>query len=254
MRYTVTNSEIKRLKDNQPLCMHGTNHTLGPNTTHVKGFLLDLVIYLSVMFLIREVYIEQLGFIVNGLFWSLTTLLVATWRMRVRKVTWSDLGLRKPDNILKTIGISIGILVAVVLTIMVFEMVKDNLPFSVAPDTSSESAASKFGDLTGNWVLFLSIMPLVLLESMLEELLDRGFVLNWIERLFSSTTVATVIAVVMQAAIFGFRHSYDLSARSITTGLIGLIMGIAYVVFGRNLWPLIIAHCLLNTISMMDRV
>ena len=97
-------------------------------------------------------------------------------------------------------------------------------------------------------------MPAILLESMLEELLDRGFLMNWIERLFSSTTFATIIAVVLQAAIFGFRHSYDFSARSLSAGIIGLIMGIAYVKFGRNLWPLIIAHCILNTMSMVDRV
>ena len=89
---------------------------------------------------------------------------------------------------------------------------------------------------------------------MLEEMLDRGFLMNWLERLFSKTSYATVIAVLLQASIFGFRHSYDLSSRSITVFIIGLIMGIAYVKFGRNLWPLIIAHCLLNTISMIDRV
>ena len=43
-------------------------------------------------------------------------------------------------------------------------------------------------------------------------------------------------AVIIQAARIGFRHSYDLSEKSITVGLIGLIMGIAYMAFGRNLW------------------
>ena len=54
--------------------------------------------------------------------------------------------------------------------------------------------------------------------------------------------------------IFGFRHSYDISERSITVGIIGLVMGIAYVKFGRNLWPLIIAHCILNTMTMVEKV
>jgi membrane protease YdiL (CAAX protease family) len=89
---------------------------------------------------------------------------------------------------------------------------------------------------------------------MLEELLDRGFLMNWLERLFSKTSFATVIAILIQAALFGFRHSYDLSARSISVGIIGLIMGIAYMYFGRNLWPLIIAHCILNSMSMLERV
>lgn len=222
--------------------------------TSYKGFLIDLIIYIPVMFLIRELYIPKIGFLANGLFWSFTTLGVATWRMKVRNVTWKDLGLRKPKSLFKTLGISIIILAAVIISIVAFEILKDNLPFSITPDTSSENASSKFGDLKGNWLLFLSIMPMVLIESMLEELLDRGFLMNWIERLFSSTTFATIIAVVLQAVIFGFRHSYDFSARSITAGIIGLIMGIAYIKFGRNLWPLIIAHCLLNTISMIDRV
>ncbi len=224
------------------------------NNINFKGFLFDLIIYISVMFLIREVYIPKLGFLSNGLFWSLTTLIVATWRMKVRNVTWKELGLHKPKSILKTLGISILILVVVIISMIIFEIFKDSLPISIAPDTSSETATSKFGNLKGNYLLFLSIIPLVLLESMLDELLDRGFLMNWIERLFSSTTFATIIAVVLQSAIFGFRHSYDFSARSLTAGIIGLIMGIAYVKCGRNLWPLIIAHCFLNTMSMFDRV
>ncbi len=217
-----------------------------------KGFLFDLVIYISVMFLIREVIIPKVSYLVNGLVWSLTTLIVASWRMRVRNISWKEIGLRKPKSILKTLGIAVIILIAVVVFMIVFEIIKDSL--TISPDTSPETAALKFGDLKGNWGLFFTIIPIVLLESMLEELLDRGFLLNWIERLFSSTAFATILAVVLQAAIFGFRHSYDFSARSLTVGIIGLIMGIAYVKFGRNLWPLIIAHCILNTISMIDRV
>ena len=219
-----------------------------------KGFLIDLIIYISIMFLVREIYIPKVGFIANGLFWSFTTLVVATWRMKARGVSWKELGLRKPENFLKTFGVSAIILVTVMVSIITFEIIKDHLPFTIIPDTSSESAVSKFGDLKRNWSHFFLIIPFILIESMLEELLDRGFLMNWIERLFSRTSFATVIAVLLQAAIFGFRHSYDLSARSITVCIIGLIMGIAYVKFGRNLWPLIIAHCILNSMSMLERV
>ena len=222
--------------------------------TNYKGFLVDVIIYISVMFLVREIYIPKVGFIANGLFWSLTTLIVASWRMKVRGVSWKDLGLKRPANLGKTLGISAIIFVSVMLSIIIFEIIKDHLPFSLASDTSSESAVSKFGDLKGNWAHFFLIIPFIWIESMLEELLDRGFLMNWLERLFSKTSFATVIAVLLQAAIFGFRHSNDLSERSITVAIIGLIMGIAYVKFGRNLWPLIIAHCVLNTMSMIERV
>ena len=232
---------------------HKISNDLIKSVNH-KGIFFDLILYISVMFLIREVYLSDLGFIINGLFWSFTTLIIASWRMKVRNVTWKDLGLRKPESLKKTLFVTIGILIAIVLTIMVFEMIKDSLPFSLEQKNYSENSASKFGNLKGNWLLFFTIMPAVLLESMLEELLDRGFLINWFEKLFSKTKIATILAVILQALIFGFRHTYDLSDRSIRVGLIGLIMGIAYVKFGRNLWPLIIAHCILNTMSMIDRV
>lgn len=222
--------------------------------TNHKGFLFDLTIYISVMFLIREIYFPNVGFIVNGLFWSLTTFVVATWRMKIRHVTWYDLGLRKPKSFKKTLLVTGGVFLGIILSIMAFEIVKDYLPFSLEQKNYSENSVSKFGNLKGNWLLFFTIMPAVILESLLEELLDRGFLIHWFEKLFSKTTIATILAVLLQAIIFGFRHSYDLSDRSIRVGLIGLIMGIAYVKFGRNLWPLIIAHCVFNTMSMIDRV
>jgi len=226
--------------------------TLNKNTP--KDFFLDLVIYITVMFLIREVYFSEVGFLTNGLFWSFTTLIVASWRMKVRGVTWKGLGLSKPKNIQTTLIATAVILVSVPITLIFFGMIKGHLPFLVSPDVSEVSAVSKFGNLKGNWAAFFSIIFFVWIQSSLEEMLDRGFLMVWIERLFSSTMLATILAVIIQAMIFGFRHSNDFSERSITTGLIGLIMGIAYMVFGRNLWALILAHCALNTISMVGRV
>ena len=172
-----------------------------------KGFLFDILLYIAVMFLIREVYFSQLPFIVNGLMWSFSTLIIALWRMKVRNITWKDLGLQKPENLLKTLLVTIGILVSIPILIIVFQQIQNLLPINLTPDTSSEDAVSKFGDLKGNWIHFFTIIPFILLQSALEELLDRGFLINWFERLFSKTSFATSIAVLLQAMIFGFRHS-----------------------------------------------
>ena len=228
-----------------------------PTLSHKVGsgaFLIDLAIYLPVIFLVREVYLQSFGFLANGLFWSFTGLAVAAWRMKARGVRWAELGLCRPGSVKKlaiatvvTLGMAIG-------SVIMFEILKDQFEWNLAPDTSSEAAVSKFGNLENNWILFFTIIPVIWLESFLEELLDRGFMMNWIERMFSSTRLATVLAVILQAVIFGFRHSNDFSERSLTVGLIGLGMGVGYVLFGRNLWPLILAHCVLNTVSMLDRV
>ena len=122
--------------------------------SNYKGFLFDLVIYISIMFLVREIYIPKVGFITNGLFWSFTTLVIAMWRMKVRNVTWKELGLRKPDNIGKTFGVSALILATTMISLIAFNILIDHLPFSLGADTSSESAVSKFGNLKGNWVHF----------------------------------------------------------------------------------------------------
>jgi uncharacterized protein len=217
-------------------------------------FLIDLIIYIAIMFLIREIYFSQFNFITNGLFWSLTTLTVATVLVRLRKSSWKELGLCLPKNYQQALLATGFIFAFSLISIITFEILKDSLGLELAPDRSNESAPAKFGDLSGNWLLFFSIIPFIWLQSALEEILDRGFLINWIERSLASRWFATIIAVVFQAALFGFRHSYDLSERSITVALIGLAMGIGYVAFGRNLWPLIIAHCVLNTVSMMDRV
>lgn len=119
-----------------------------------KRFLFDLVIYISIMFLIREIYIPKVGFITNGLFWSFTTLVIAMWRMKIRNVTWRELGLRKPDNFGLTLGISVLILATTMISLIIFNVLIDHLPFSLGADTSSESAVSKFGNLKGNWLHF----------------------------------------------------------------------------------------------------
>ena len=86
-----------------------------------KGFLIDIILYLTVMFLIREVYFPQFPFITNGLMWSFSTLIIASWRMKVRNITWKDLGLSKPENLLKTLLITIGILITIPILIIVFQ-------------------------------------------------------------------------------------------------------------------------------------
>ncbi|MFY7669763.1 CPBP family intramembrane glutamic endopeptidase [Tenacibaculum sp. MEBiC06402] len=230
------------------------NGKLTSKQLNPTSFFFDIILYLTIMFLVREVYFSKLPFIGNGLIWSCTTLIIAIWRMKVRNITWKDIGLRKPKNLLRTFLITIGILITIPISIILFQQIQELLPISLAPDTSAEDSTSKFGNLKGNWIHFLTIIPFILLQSALEELLDRGFLINWFERFFSKMPFATATAVLLQAIIFGFRHSYDISERSITVAIIGLIMGMAYVKFGRNLWPIIMAHCILNTISMIGKI
>ena len=65
------------------------------------------------------------------------------------------------------------------------------------------------------------------------------------------TILAWILAAILQAVIFGLAHAYQGPVGVIKTGAIGLVFGLAYLAVGRNLWPLIIAHGLIDSIDMV---
>jgi len=47
-------------------------------------------------------------------------------------------------------------------------------------------------------------------------------------------------------------HFYQGPSGILLTGTTGLLIGAAFLLVRRNLWPLVIAHGLINTISFVD--
>jgi len=215
--------------------------------------LMDLSIFLSVMVLIRLVHVPGLDYMGNVLVNSGTTLVVATLLMYRRGETWASLGLCRPESFKKLAVITLVALGLAIAFVMAYKIFLSEYIVTAAGEEAGVKD-TRFSDMAGNLTVFLSIVSLVWIESAFEELLDRGYLLTRLERIFSKIPLSLVIAVVGQAAIFGFRHmpSHGVDG-AITTGLIGLGFGIVYVASGRNLWALIIAHCYLNSMSMVER-
>jgi hypothetical protein len=138
-----------RVVGQQRDAMTKTNATIH-YSVRPSAFLIDLVIYLVVMFGVRELYVSGLGFIANALLMSCATLIVASWRMKVRGITWRDLGFRNPDRYLKTQVATGAILAMAIGGIIFFEILKDSFFPGLAEDVSDEAATSKFGDLTAS--------------------------------------------------------------------------------------------------------
>lgn len=215
------------------------------------GYLVDLIVYVAIMFLIRETSIPNTHYLVTGFLYSGTTLVVATWMMKRSGVTWKNLGLARPKSVQKTLLSSVIIFITIIVTLLIFNLIQDS--FAVAKESSEAVKGTSTGHSlsNGDYGYVFSIIIFVWLQSALEELLERGFLITWVEGLLSNVKFKTAIAIIVQACIWGFRHSYDISERSISVFLIGIIMGIAYVKLDRNLWPIIIAHCAMNTISLI---
>jgi membrane protease YdiL (CAAX protease family) len=74
----------------------------------------------------------------------------------------------------------------------------------------------------------------------------RGFILNRLEILTNNS----MWAVVAQAAIFAVAHFYQGITGVLVVFVIGLIMGAVFIRCGRNLWPVIVAHGLADTIAV----
>jgi membrane protease YdiL (CAAX protease family) len=65
-----------------------------------------------------------------------------------------------------------------------------------------------------------------------------------------STPAAIALSVVLQALLFGLGHAY-LGPRGImNAAAIGLVSGGVYWATGRNMWPLVIAHGLVDSVGL----
>jgi len=102
---------------------------------------------------------------------------------------------------------------------------------------------SRFADVPGNLPLLLTILPLVwLIAAFGEEFFFRGFLLTRLAELFGDSRWAWGAAVSIQAVAFGAIHAYQGSVGMILIGIGALVYGAAFVLLGRNLWPMIFAH------------
>lgn len=74
--------------------------------------------------------------------------------MKARGVSWRDLGLCRPGNYKVASVATASILGLAIVSIVLFQVLNDQLAFGIAPDDSDGSAVSRFGDLHGNGCCF----------------------------------------------------------------------------------------------------
>jgi membrane protease YdiL (CAAX protease family) len=166
---------------------------------------------------------------------------------KIRGSTWSDFGLARPKSwgrtILMGIGVTVGILVSFALLSSLIQ-----LAFPVPQEN-----LSRFEFMHGNLPnLILNLVAVWITAGFLEELGWRGYLMNRLIDLQGNTTkLAWVISVVGSAIIFGLGHTYQGLGGVIKVITLGLLFGVAFLTVRRNLWPLIIAHALLDTISFV---
>lgn len=107
-----------------------------------------------------------------------------------------------------------------------------------------------FAEIKGNLPLFLMVVPSVWLCAALgEEFLFRGYLLTRLAQIFGGSTAAWVIAIVGQGVAFGLAHWYQGPVAMVPIAVGAMLFGAVSVMWGRNLWPAIIAHGLVDTLG-----
>lgn len=151
----------------------------------------------------------------------------------------ADLGFRRPRRWLTVPAWVLGILVA-------FVVAQNAVPLLVAPFFDlPEPDLSRYDAVRGNLGAAISLaIVLPLTAAVPEEILYRGFLIERFARVFGNSPGAPVFAVLAQAVIFGFVHFQWGPGGIIVTTIMGTVWGFAFLLCGRNLWVVIIAHSL----------
>jgi uncharacterized protein len=138
---------------------------------------------------------------------------------------------------LALVGVMFGLVVA-----LAFDFIVE--PF-VERVTGREIVLEGLGEIEGDLLKYLSLLAVgVLFGGVVEELLFRGYVIGWGTHVFGSHWGPWL--ALLSAVVFGFSHLYQNIAGVITTGLVGLLLGLLYLRMGRTLLPPIVAHMTIN--------
>ncbi|GCE27929.1 hypothetical protein KDA_34130 [Dictyobacter alpinus] len=178
----------------------------------------------------------------------LTVFLVIMALLWLRGSSWSQMGLRTPLHWRSTLltGL-IGGLVLFLMSTLVFSPIIETFVHS-APNTQL------LDTVRGNPIeLATTLISIWTSVAFGEELIYRGYLFNRIADVFNDSGLGWTIAVFGQAIIFGLAHIYQGLAGILLTTAYGVMAGLLYLISRRNLWPCVIAHGLVDTISTILR-
>ncbi len=175
-------------------------------------------------------------------------LLLLVW-VKLRGENWSAFGLVAPRRWARYLAFGVALAVADVLLDGVVRSLSTPLIVSwTGADPHLDAKA--FAEIKGNLPLYLMIVPAVwLFAGFGEEFLFRGYLLTRLAQIFGGSNAAWVFAVIGQAIAFALAHFYQGPVGMFPIAIGALLNGAASVVWGRNLWPVMVAHGLVDTLG-----
>jgi uncharacterized protein len=176
-------------------------------------------------------------------------LLLAWASLRLRRVSWSGLGLAAPANWPRAIaigtltGIGIELLATFVTTPLLSSF------FGADPDLSD------LRPIVGNVTMLIVFLALNwTLAAFGEELAFRGYWLNRVAGVVATTRgghPSWIMSLLIVSVFFGLQHQGQGITGIVQEGFSGFLLGLIYLMTGRNLVTPMIAHGVSNTLAMV---
>jgi membrane protease YdiL (CAAX protease family) len=173
-------------------------------------------------------------------------LLMAWASLRLRGLRWRDVGLAMPARWMRLVAI--GIAWGIGMWLLEFYVTMPALDRLLGYGTD----LSTFDDVAGNArVLAIYLVASWILAAFGEEMVWRGYALPRIAGLFGSGRNAWILALVIVNVAFGLAHLYQGWNGVIQAIVGGVLLGLLYLVTGRNLVAPIVAHGLGNSMDFI---
>tara|TARA_R110002051_G_scaffold68434_4_gene123337 strand:- start:35288 stop:36064 length:777 start_codon:yes stop_codon:yes gene_type:complete len=172
---------------------------------------------------------------------------------RMRSETWSDFGLRGLPGMKSKLWFLPQVLLGVIAIMGSGAVVTFGGDALGLWDVNATPAGveDRFAGVTGNLPRYLMWMGLGIVSGGFgEEIFFRGYLMRRVEGILPASVLRPVLMVVLPALMFGAVHFYYQGLRGmLSIAAIGFAMGTLYLLYKRNLWPLIIAHAIVDSIG-----
>ena len=219
---------------------------MGTTATLRASALLEVLAVTAIAYLTRAALHGLGAGFASGAVATVVALAVATFLLRRRGVGWRDLGWRRPQ-LMRTAAIwTAGLFLADMLLVTPLMSMLANALHLPAQRLQA------FDQLRGNLALYLLLLIPIGWGSAAfgEELLFRGFIARRLADALGGTARAELAAAAGQATLFAFGHAYLGPRGMLNAGALGFVAGLGYRWNGRNLWPLFLAHGLVDSVGL----
>ena len=182
----------------------------------------------------------------------ITTLMLFSLYLWRRGDSWAAMGVRRLPGLKSKLLVLPQTLLAVVAIFAcgnLAGLAGDQLGLWTYGETPA-GVEARWGAIEGNLPVYLFWLAITWTSAAFaEEMFFRGFLITRFRAALASIPLSAVFAVVLAAAIFGYGHYYYQGVRGLANaGAIGLALGTLYLLYKGNLWPLILAHGLVDTL------